>query len=71
MALAPLLLVALAAPLIDLPETYLLLIAMPSGINSMVVTHAYGLDLRISAAGRVVDGDRGGRPHPARFCSPE
>jgi predicted permease len=50
MALAPLLLVALAAPLIDLPETYLLLIAMPSGINSMVVAHAYGLDLRISAA---------------------
>jgi predicted permease len=50
MALAPLLLVGLAAPLIDLPETYLLLIAMPSGINSMVVTHAYGLDLRISAA---------------------
>jgi hypothetical protein len=50
MALAPLLLLALAVPLIDLPETYLLLIAMPSGINSMVVAHAYGLDLRISAA---------------------
>ena len=50
MVLAPLLLLALAAPLVDLPETYLLLIAMPSGINSMVVTHAYGLDLRISAA---------------------
>ena len=50
MVLTPLLLIALAAPLIDLPETYLLLIAMPSGINSMVVTHAYGLDLRISAA---------------------
>jgi predicted permease len=50
MVLAPLLLLGLAAPLIDLPETYLLLIAMPSGINSIIVTHAYGLDLRISAA---------------------
>ena len=50
MVLAPLLLLALAAPLIDLPETYLLLAAMPCGINTMVVTHAYGLDLRISAA---------------------
>jgi malate permease and related proteins len=50
MALAPLLLLALAAPLIDLPETYLLLAAMPCGINTMIVTHTYGLDLRISAA---------------------
>ena len=50
MILAPLVLLALAAPLIDLPETYLLLAAMPCGINTMVVTHAYGLDLRISAA---------------------
>jgi malate permease and related proteins len=50
MALAPLLLLALAAPLIDLPETYLLLAAMSCGINTMIVTHTYGLDLRISAA---------------------
>jgi predicted permease len=50
MALAPLLLLALAAPLIDVPETYLLLAAMPCGINTMIVTHTYGLDLRISAA---------------------
>jgi malate permease and related proteins len=49
MVLAPLLLLALAAPLIDLPETYLLLAAMPCGINTMIVTHTYGLDLRISA----------------------
>jgi len=46
---APLLLYLLALPLIDLPDTYLLLAAMPSGINSMIVTHAYGLDLRVSA----------------------
>jgi predicted permease len=46
---APALLAALAAPLIDLPSAYLLLAAMPSGINSMVVAHAYGLDMEITA----------------------
>jgi predicted permease len=48
--LAPALLYALALPFIDLPATYLLLSAMPCGINTMIVTHAYGLDLRISAS---------------------
>jgi malate permease and related proteins len=46
---APGLLYLLALWLIDLPDPYLLLAAMPCGINTMVVTHAYGLDLRISA----------------------
>jgi predicted permease len=46
---APGLLYLLALWLIDLPGPYLLLAAMPCGINTMVVTHAYGLDLRISA----------------------
>jgi predicted permease len=46
---APVLLYLLALPLIDLPDTYLLLAAMPCGINTMIVTHAYGLDLRITA----------------------
>ena len=50
MLLAPALLAAIAAPFVDLPETYLLLAAMPCGLNTMIVTHAYGLDLRISAA---------------------
>jgi len=50
LAVAPGLLALLALPLIDLPGPYLLLAAMPCGINSMIVTHAYGLDLRISAA---------------------
>ncbi|HSI80389.1 MAG TPA: AEC family transporter, partial [Solirubrobacterales bacterium] len=45
----PALLFALAAPLIDLPDTYLLLAAMPTGLNTMIVAHAYGLDLRIAA----------------------
>jgi predicted permease len=47
--LAPALLTALAAPLIDLPTTYRLLIAMPTGLSAMVVSHAYGLDNRTVA----------------------
>jgi predicted permease len=45
----PALLMLLAAPLIDLPAAYRLMAAMPSGINSMVVAHAYGLDMEITA----------------------
>jgi len=48
-ALAPLVLLVLSAPLIDLPAAYLLIAAMPTGINSLIVAHAYGLDLRITA----------------------
>ena len=47
---APALLVALTAPVVDLPAPYLLLAAMPAGINGLVVAHAYGLDLRLAAA---------------------
>ena len=50
LVVAPALLLLIALPLIDLPGPYLLLAAMPCGINTMIVTHAYGLDLRISAA---------------------
>jgi malate permease and related proteins len=49
LAVAPVLLMLLAAPLIDLPAAYRLLAAMPSGLNSMVVAHAYGLDMEITA----------------------
>jgi predicted permease len=49
LAIAPALLMLLAAPLIELPAAYRLLSAMPSGINSMVVAHAYGLDMEITA----------------------
>lgn len=45
----PGLLLALSAPLIDLPGPYLLLAAMPCGINALVVGHVYGLDMRIVA----------------------
>lgn len=47
--LAPALLLLLSAPLIHLPSAYLLMAAMPTGINAMVVSHAYGLDNRITA----------------------
>jgi len=46
---APAVLVALAAPLVSLPDAYLLMSAMPTGINTLVVAHVYGLDLRIAA----------------------
>jgi malate permease and related proteins len=49
MIVAPGLLYLLALPLIDLPGPYLLLAAMPSGINTLVVSHVYGLDLRLAA----------------------
>ena len=46
---APGLLLLLALPLIDLPGPYLLLAAMPCGINTLLVAHVYGLDLRLVA----------------------
>jgi predicted permease len=49
LALAPALLMALAAPLIDLPSAYRLMSAMPTGLNAMIVSHAYGLDNRTVA----------------------
>lgn len=49
LAAGPLALLALSAPLIELPDTYLLLAAMPCGLNTMIVGHAYGLDLRTAA----------------------
>lgn len=49
LAIVPALLMLLAAPLIHLPPAYRLMSAMPSGLNSMVVAHAYGLDMEITA----------------------
>ena len=49
LVVAPALLLALAAPLIDLPDAYLILAAMPTGLNGLVVAHAYGLDLGFAA----------------------
>jgi len=50
LVLAPLLLVLLAAPFIDLPPAYLLAAATPAGLNGLTVAHAYGLDLRYAAS---------------------
>jgi predicted permease len=49
LALAPALLMLLAAPVIDLPSAYRLMSAMPTGLNAMIVSHAYGLDNRTVA----------------------
>jgi predicted permease len=49
LAIVPALLMLLAAPLIDLPPAYRLMSAMPTGLNAMVVSHAYGLDNKIVA----------------------
>lgn len=49
LVLAPAILLAISAPLIDLPGPYLLAAAMPTGLNGLVVAHAYGLDLRLAA----------------------
>jgi malate permease and related proteins len=47
---APALMLGLAAVIVDVPDAYLVQAAMPSGINSLVIAHAYGLDLRITAS---------------------
>jgi predicted permease len=49
LAVMPGLLYLLALPFIDLPDAHLLLAAMPTGINSLIVAHAYGLDERLTA----------------------
>lgn len=47
--LVPAILFAISAPLIELPDPYLLLAAMPAGLNAMLVAHAYGLNIRLTA----------------------
>ena len=49
LAIAPGLLILLAAPLVDLPAAYMLIAAMPAGVNSMIVANTYGLDMEIVA----------------------
>ena len=48
--IAPALLLAISAPFISLPLPFLILAAMPSGLNSITLAHAYGLDVRYAAA---------------------
>ena len=49
MGVAPGLLLLASVALVGLPDAYLLQAAMPSGINGLVVAHAYGLDVRVTA----------------------
>jgi predicted permease len=50
MALAPALLYGLSRATVDVPDAYLLQAGMASGINSLIVGHLYGLDLRLAAS---------------------
>ena len=47
---APALMLAFSAAIVRVPDAYLVQAAMPSGINSLVVAHTYGLDLRLTSA---------------------
>jgi hypothetical protein len=49
LVIAPGLLFLLSLPFIDLPGPYLLLAAMPCGINTLLVAHVYGLDSKLAA----------------------
>jgi predicted permease len=49
LVVAPGLLLLLSLPFIDLPGPYLLLAAMPCGINTLLVAHVYGLDSKLAA----------------------
>jgi hypothetical protein len=49
MVVAPLLVAAMSALFVSLPSAYFLQAAMPTGINALLVGHAYGLDQRLIA----------------------
>jgi predicted permease len=49
LALAPSLLFLLTLPLIDVPTTFLLVAAMPAGLNTLVVANAFGLARGVAA----------------------
>jgi predicted permease len=46
---APLVLLGLAAPFIDLPDAFLLAATMPAGLHIVVLAHIYGLDVPFAA----------------------
>jgi malate permease and related proteins len=50
LVLAPALLAGSATVFVRVPHAYLLQAAMPSGINSLVIGHAFGLDLRLASS---------------------
>jgi predicted permease len=46
----PLVVLALSAAIISVPEAYITQAAMASGLNNLVIAHSYGLDRRLTAA---------------------
>jgi predicted permease len=46
---SPVLLLLFTLPFSGVPSSYYVLAVMPTGLNSMIVGHAYGLDLRTAA----------------------
>jgi predicted permease len=50
LVVCPALLFALSAPFVDVPRAFLLLAAMPAGLNGLTIAHAYGLDLSLAAS---------------------
>ena len=49
LVVAPGLLIALSVPFFHLPAPFLILAAMPAGLNSITLAHVYGLDIRFAA----------------------
>ena len=47
---APALMVGLSAVTFRVPHAYFVEAAMPTGVNALVVSHAYGLDLKVASA---------------------
>ena len=50
LVVAPLLLIVISAPIIELPDAFLLLAVMPAGLHIVALSHAYGLDLPFAAS---------------------
>jgi predicted permease len=50
MALTPAILIAVSLLVVTLPAPFLVLAAMPVGVNTVIVAHATGLDLRLTSA---------------------
>lgn len=49
LVLSPAFMILLAMPFTGVPRSFYLMAAMPTGLNAMIVGHAYGLDLRTIA----------------------
>jgi predicted permease len=50
LVVAPAVMLALSAAIVAVPDAYLVQAAMPTGINSLIVAHVYGLDVPLAAS---------------------